>query len=760
MNGKLISKRFRVPGLLAVLVVLVVSVLGEASVQQPDPTAPAGEFSAERAVAELGQFATEPRPMGSAAADRARDHLVQRLRDQGLQVEVQSSLGAHTATGLATFGQVDNVVATLPGTAPTGTVLLAAHYDSAGVGPGASDDGASVAAMLEVVRALRESGPLRNDLALLITDGEEDGSLGAEVFAREHPLAARGGVVLNWEARGVDGPSLMFETSPDNARLVEVFADAVEHPRGDSSTVEMYRLMPNGTDFTDLTAAGFAGLNSAYLEGSSRYHTASDTIAHLNPGSLQHQGENMLALTRAFGGADLADLRADHDLVYFRALGLFVSYPSTAVLPLALLSALLLVGAVVLARYRRLITLPRTLLSALAALVPVVVSAVLAQALWSLLVAVRPDYDLMNGLLHRPLAFLLALAALTATVLIGWYLALRSRLGPAALALGALTWPTAAGVACAFTAPGAAFVCTVPALAGALGLILAVVWPRWSAIAVAGAAAVAAMVVPTVARTIFNGMGLALGGATAVLIVLFGLFLVPLGEAFLPERALSRRSAVAVVSTALGTTIALVLSGLAVDQFDAQHPRRSHLAYVLDADTGTASWVSAETNPTEWTAQYVRTRNTDGLPPGYARGSLWTGPAQPLAVEGPRVTGTRSGDTTNLHVSSPRGARSVVLRVDQPITEVTARLPGGAPRPVQVSGTRTATWPGEIRFRDLPPEGVDISLRTRGDQVRVTAVDETRTLPEAPGFRPRPADVEAGTREDGDLVAVARSYRF
>ncbi|MDA3649487.1 M20/M25/M40 family metallo-hydrolase [Saccharopolyspora indica] len=760
MNGKSISTRFRVPGVLAVLAVLVVTVFGAASVQQPDRDAPAGEFSAERAIAELRGFATEPRPMGSAAADRARDHLVGRLRAAGLQVEVQSSLGAYAATGLATFGQVDNVVATLPGTASTGAVLLAAHYDSAGVGPGASDDGASVAAMLETVRALRESGPLRNDLVLLITDGEEDGSLGAGAFAREHPLAARGGVVLNWEARGVDGPSLMFETTEDNARLIEVFADSVEHPRGDSSMVEMYRLMPNSTDFTDLAAAGFAGLNSAYLEGSSRYHTASDTIANLNPGSLQHQGENMLALTRAFGGADLADLRADHDLVYFRALGLLITYPDAVVLPLALLNALLLVGAVVLARYRRLISLPRTLLSALSALVPIAVAVVLAQELWSLLVAVRPDYDLMNGLLHRPLAFLLALAALTGTALIAWYLALRTRLGPTALALGALTWPTAAGIACAFLAPGAAFVFTVPALAGALGLLLAMFFPRWSAIAIAAAAAVAAVVVPVVARTVFNGMGLALGGATAALIVLFGLFLVPLGETLLPDRALSRRSAVLAVSTALGATIALVLSGLAIDRFDAQHPRRSHLAYVLDADTRTASWVSAEAEPTEWTAQFVGTRNTDALPPGYARGELWTGPAQPLAVDGPLVTGTRTGDTANLHVSSARGARSVVLRVDQPITEVTARMPGGAPVALQVSGTRTATWPGEIRFRDLPPEGVEISLRTRGGQVQVTAIDETRGLAAAPGFRPRPADLEAGTREDGDLVAVARTYRF
>ncbi|WP_440064670.1 M28 family peptidase [Streptosporangium sp. OZ121] len=93
---------------------------------------------------------------------------------------------------------MDNIVATLPGRDPTGTVMVAAHYDSAAMGPGASDDGAAVAAMLETVRALRAQedqegrgggGNLRNDLVFLMTDGEEDGVLGAEAFVREHPLA-------------------------------------------------------------------------------------------------------------------------------------------------------------------------------------------------------------------------------------------------------------------------------------------------------------------------------------------------------------------------------------------------------------------------------------------------------------------------------------------------------------------------------------------------------------------------------------------
>ncbi|MFQ5492041.1 MAG: M28 family peptidase, partial [Phycisphaerae bacterium] len=49
----------------------------------------------------------------------------------------------------------------------------AQHYDSQQLAPGAGDDGAGVAAILEAVRAVGEAGDLRNDLYVIITDGEE-----------------------------------------------------------------------------------------------------------------------------------------------------------------------------------------------------------------------------------------------------------------------------------------------------------------------------------------------------------------------------------------------------------------------------------------------------------------------------------------------------------------------------------------------------------------------------------------------------------
>lgn len=768
MIGKLFDVPRRLPAGLAALLTLIAVILLSAmadSTMQPLPaTAPGEQFSAERALVHLKEFATEPRPIGSPASDRAGDYLAGQLRAAGLRVEIQRSVGARSAAGLATFGQVDNIVGRLQGTGSTGTVLIAAHYDSAAMGPGASDDGAAVAAMIETVRALRTGPGLRNDIVLLMSDGEEDGVLGAEAFVRDHPLGKAGGVLLNWEARGVSGPSLMFETSRNNARLVETFAGAVPAPRGDSAMVELYRLLPNNTDFAPLTKAGFTGMNFAYIQRSSLYHTASDSIANLNRGSLQHHGTNMLALARALGNADLGTTASDHDVTYFRALGTMITYPDQLVWPLAVLAVIAVAGLALLARVRRLLSLPRLLAAAASAIVPLVASAALAQGLWELLVAWRPAYDLMGGLLHRPRPYQAAIAVLCALAVLGWYLVLRRRLGSAALAVGALTWLAGLGVLCAQVAPGASFLFALPALMGALGWLAAVLrTPAWARTVVAMLGPLtAAMLLPSLAGNVFDGMGLALGGVSALVLALFGLIVVPIAELFLPDLATrpKRAAILAVPVTAFLLAAGLVAAGLVVDDFDAGRPQRTHLAYVMDADTRTAHWVSADADPAQWTRQYVSGHDTSALPAGYARGTLWTGPAPVIAVGGPRVAVlAHSGNTLKLHVTVGKGTRSVTLRFDRPITHAIASAGRFGLASVPITGTRAGTWPSEIRFRGIPAQGVQITVRMpETERIRLTAIAETDGLSAVPGFILRPPNLVAATREDGDLIAVTRSY--
>jgi hypothetical protein len=759
-------------GLLTTLTVVLaawVSIAAESSVPPPRGKDASPEvFSAERALQRLRDIATTARPIGSPESRRVEDTLVRRLSELGLSVEVQRAVGTRTAAGLATFGRVDNIVATLPGTDPTGVVVLAAHHDSAPMGPGAADDGAAVAAAVETARALVDGGkPLRNDLVVLVTDGEEDGALGAGAAVRHPALAGRTGVVLNFEARGVAGPSTLFETSEGNAALVRTVHDVVPHTRGNSALVQLYRLLPNNTDLTPLTRAGLAGLNFAFFHDASRYHTAQDTVDRLDPASLQHHGTTMLALARALGDTDLTTVTASHDATYFSVFGLTVRYPGAVAVPLAVGACALVVLLGWLVRRRRQATVPRMLLGAASAAAPIVVAAVSAQALWQVLVSLRPGYDLMGGLLHAPRAFEFTLLVLTAVSLLGWYFLLRRRLGPAALVTGALCWPAALGVGLGLFAPNAAYVFTVPAVVSTLAAIAALTVarrPSHSLLILVIAACLTTAVLVPMAHTALLGMGLALAGVPAALLAVWGLTLLPLAERFLPraERRPGLGMTVGVPVVAVLLVVASIPVGLAANDSTADNPVRSHLAYVLDADTGVARWVSGEHEPTGWTRRHVVDRDLSGLPPGYARGELWTGPAPGLDVDGPDVRlSARTADTLTLHIDSPRDATSVILRFDRPIAEVTARAGTAPPAMVRVTGVRANTWPGEVRFRDLPESGVDLTVRTASDgPTRVTVVDETRGLDPVPGFTPRPPDVVAGTREDGDVVAVARTYEF
>src|SRR5690606_27421144 len=149
-------------------------------------------------------------------------------------------------------------------------VLLTAHYDSVAAGPGASDDGLGVAALLEAGRALAEGPRPRRSIVAVFTDAEESGLLGASAFVRDHPLARTVGTTVNVDARGSRGPSQMFETSTGNDGLVALVAGAVSRPVTTSLFYEVYRRMPNDTDFT-LTKTVAAGVNFANTAGIEHY---------------------------------------------------------------------------------------------------------------------------------------------------------------------------------------------------------------------------------------------------------------------------------------------------------------------------------------------------------------------------------------------------------------------------------------------------------------------------------------------------------
>lgn len=307
------------------------------SLRTPAPLpadAPARTGSAARALelirrvaVEPGETLARPRRLGSEEGARARDRLVLECERLGLATEVQTTEVVAPRGGVA--ATVNNVVARLDGLGRGGgdrhAILLMAHHDSVAAGPGIGDDLAGCAAILEAVRALRTRGALQRDLIVLLTDGEEQGLLGAEAFASEHPFADEVGVVVNVEGRGAAGPSRMFETGRGNGWSIAALSEVSRTPSATSVSAEVYRRMPNGTDFTVWLERGIPGLNHAFIGDVHAYHTPLDGLDRLSPGSLQHHVDNVIdavvALDRApfpERGAHAANLDAVFlDVPYF-----------------------------------------------------------------------------------------------------------------------------------------------------------------------------------------------------------------------------------------------------------------------------------------------------------------------------------------------------------------------------------------------------------------------------------------------------------
>ncbi len=255
------------------LLVLVIALVAHAS-RPPSPvpaTAPAMDFSAERAMIHVRAIAQRPHPIGSEDAARARAYVIAQLTALGIASEVQEATAVGTRYQEA--GRVHNVIARMPGTHPGGpAVMLMAHTDGVPAGPAASDDGSGVAVLLETLRALRAGPPLAHDVIALFTDGEEAGLLGAAAFVREHRWAKDVAATLNFEARGTTGRAFMFETGPGNLDIVRVLAGAPD-VAGTSLMVTVYRTLPNDTDLSELALLGKPALNFAFADGVERYHT-------------------------------------------------------------------------------------------------------------------------------------------------------------------------------------------------------------------------------------------------------------------------------------------------------------------------------------------------------------------------------------------------------------------------------------------------------------------------------------------------------
>ena len=744
---------------------------------------PASGFSAERAVAHLDAIARAPRPVASIGHAATAAYIVQEIERLGLEPEIQDAATVLRFPGSDRYaaGSVRNVLVRLPGRASSGAIVLDAHYDGAATGPAAGDCGACVVTLLETLRALRATPPLRNDVIFVFADGEEMGDLGAHAFATQHRWMRDVRVAVNLEAMGTGGPATLYVTSRRNGAVVRAFAHT---PRAFAAPL-MTLLASAGVepraacDLTDYMEAGSAGLGFVVSGNSAAYHTALDDVGRLDPRSVQHFGGHALGLARYLGERDLTRLEREPDLVFFNLWpGALLYYPVSWALPIALVATLLLVGAVA-AGARRGRMQPRRIVQTAAALVASLAGtlAIVTAAWWGVW-WLDPDLHVFQVGHHALPWHFAALCALAIACVAGVHAVLLGRVPAveqlaASLAIfTALAWLTSA-----FT-PAISYLFTWPALigSGALG------WWLTPTLATASRWRIAALavlvLVPAMLLVLPAGLGLTLAFMARVdamtgvpVLGLPTLFVALLALLAGPSAAMFAESFTAVAPARRWTParaaalLALMLfaAGTTRTGFSAALPRPSEVRYELDADRGTARWVTSDERLTGWSSQFIPrdtprdstvARGRPGGPPTFAA------PAPAIAIAAPEVT--LEGDTV---LGSVRVLR-LRLRPGRPLQSLSVQIEAGdsieaatiAGQLVPLDGYEPATRGRlTIDYAAPPAPGVTLALLVRGTgRVRLSLSGESNGLPRIPGrvppVRPPATMPTPGATWDGTIV--------
>lgn len=504
----------------------VLAAIGAATLVRLAPPAdvdPRSAWSGENAAKHLSFIASGPRQIGSDHHRAVHDYLISEFESLGLEISAQDTMVAMPMLHRLPT-RVRNVAARLNGKAGgSSAIVLAAHYDTtrAAASPGAGDDGAAVAALLEVARVLA-SDPPTHDVVFLITDAEEVGLLGARAFAKEHPWRDDAAVVINFEARGTRGPSIMFETSGRSSELVAAYAAAAPHPVTSSLSADVYRLMPNKTDFTIFRDEGMYGLNFAFIGGYADYHKITDDIAHLDPRSMRHHGVQALAMVRALDKLNLIAARSGGDSIYFNLFpgAAVIRYPASLANLLALLALAACTLATGLAWQRRLLTARGLVWGSAAAFGSILLTVAISWLAVRYLPAVWMDR-------HAEASFagvsLLAIVVTFAVV----HLTRRQCRIVEFLVVALFVWSLAAGATSIFLR-SASYIFAWPAIFASLGMVSWLLARRWPALIWTAALMPMVLLITPMALLTFLAFRVRLAPLTVVIVVMAAWLLVPL----------------------------------------------------------------------------------------------------------------------------------------------------------------------------------------------------------------------------------------
>ena len=752
--------------------ILVGVLIGMTSLSRPKlipASAPATEFSAERAMEDVTAISQAPHPPGSAEIETVRSYILAQLEAMGLSPEVQDTTSVVSRGSSAEVTSIKNIIAVIPGSKPSQAILLDAHYDTRAMTPGASDCSSCVATVLETARVILAGPALQNDVILLFTDNEEyGGGLGAAAFLSDHHLADEIGLVLNFEGLGSTGPAILFETGPHSGWAVQGWGRVASYPVGQSWFQEIYGRTPIGTDLNWFSDAGIPGMNFGHWADGPVYHAKTDTPETLDVRSLQHHGATALALVQHFGNQDLAAKQASSDnVVYFSLFpGILINYSTVWAVLLAIGTGLMLIAIALQGRKEGRLTRRGTLKGAGGFFLSILLSSGLATGIWFGTAQLHSEYTAMltfRGMVYNAQFYFYAFIALA--VFIAAVILVRQRRNNTILDLlfGAQWAWWILALATSILTPGFSYLFTWPLVFSALANFWVIGRNEdFNSALILTIGALPGIII--VAPSIYVMFHFALAPMIGILAFMAALIL---GLLIPTLDLLTREHPKRLIWAAALTCIGFLITGSLTAGFIADQPCPNAVAYLLNADSGEATWFSAGYLQDDWTRQFFATdpeyaavgdlfpiEQSSGFP--IMRGEAPKVDLIPPQVEILSDQTASAVRTVKLKVSSPRQAPVILLDV----------APYSAVQTVTLAGTHLAPPSSErdlwsLTYYAVPLQGFEITLELDPSaDINLQVSDQTWNLTPkvldslGTAYKSRPADMMPMPNFDYGTVVV------
>jgi len=560
---------------------------------------PIDSFSTDRALEHVEQLSKEPHAVGFPGHERTKDYIISELNKMGLKTTIQDG---YTAGDWGNLSKATNILARIEGSGNGKALLLMSHYDSSPHSSyGASDAGSGVATILEGVRAfLSQNKTPKNDIIILITDAEELGLNGADLFVNKHPWAKEVGLALNFEARGSGGPSYMLiETNRGNATLMKEFKQAhPKYPVANSLAYSIYKMLPNDTDLTVFREDGdIEGFNFAFIDDHFDYHTALDTYERLDRNTLAHQGSYLMPLLNHFSDASLDNLKSLNDEVYYNLpFYNMVSYPFEWIWPMFTVAVLAFVLLLFFGFKKKKLNIQDVLKGFVPALITLIVNGLAGYFCWSIITWWYPGFkDMLHGFTYNGHIYIAVYVMFSLFVCFYSYHKFRKTTTPNLLVGPIFIWLIICGLVAQYLKGASFFI--VPLYGLLAGLLVTLNQEKPNPFLMVFLALPAVLIYSPFIKMFPVGLGLKMMVAATLLTTLLFFLVLPFFGQLKSKGRLSYLF--------LFLFFAFGITSHIQSNFNEERPKPSSLLYIYNADTNVAQWATYDNVLIDWNGQFL-----------------------------------------------------------------------------------------------------------------------------------------------------------